>query len=780
MRFEVTDTSGSDLTEFQIPINLDPKTFDYSKTSANGSDLRFTEDDEVTTLSYWVDTWNTSGVSTIWVKVNVSASSTDTFFMYYGNGSASSESNKSSTWLWYDDFSTNTSSLYNALGIDEGPWFNTTEGYVEFREYGGAVGLNHSLLYPDVLASMTNAVIEARVMISVQWEFQGGWWGIYARHNGNYTYPTTYGFDAKPNTTSVERPVLERFNAAARTQLVGASNAMANLNWYDVYATIGNSCDNASCNMTYTLTNVSTNTTLAAFTYNDTSASRILGPGIVAMGCYENTSVRYDYFGVRKIACSEPIVNLGEEEEIASYASRTDYFGGTAGISNLSNTTVQDGDVILMMSGSQQTAFWDDFENTPFIKWDDNYATSWYRDGAQQQNGSYSARASNGNEGYFISDDIDLSDATSADLRFWFRKDDTEGTDFTLYFYNGASWDLIDELDDNGADDIWIEWSNPINISTYGISNFTIGYDATLGTGENVWVDNLSVTKTLYNSLGNVTSINVSLEGKSGWDIFYANHSLPANTDISYQILRASDNTSLCTINATQAAAGYNISSCAGNTSPIKLYADLSTTDASVTPYLQTWNVTRAKVACSQTYDYIGVNQSTDDHFAYWCDIDAMPPTGPNLNSKTEANDAQYNQINSSDNVRWQTLNPGRDDYVFMWYDVTIVENPTDITNIDLFFEGYGETTGTFAIWVYDDTAGTWGQLGTTQEITTGSDSTMTRSITSNFDNYINASGVFAWGVYFDEAQSGVFEDGYWIATDYVKANVSYKSATCQ
>jgi hypothetical protein len=114
-------------------------------------------------------------------------------------------------------------------------------------------------------------------------------------------------------------------------------------------------------------------------------------------------------------------------------------------------------------------------------------------------------------------------------------------------------------------------------------------------TNEDVYVDEFRIIKRpiIYTSPGNVTSINVSLEGKSGWDIFYANHSLPANTDISYQILNASDNTSLCTINATQAAAGYNISSCAGNTSPIKLYGNLSTADTSVTPYLQTWNVTR-------------------------------------------------------------------------------------------------------------------------------------------------------------------------------------------
>jgi len=74
--------------------------------------------------------------------------------------------------------------------------------------------------------------------------------------------------------------------------------------------------------------------------------------------------------------------------------------------------------------------------------------------------------------------------------------------------------------------------------------------------------------------------------------MFYANHSLPTDTNIEYKVLAANGST-LCTINATAAGIGYNISSCAGNISPIRLYANLSTTNGSVTPYLHKWSVTR-------------------------------------------------------------------------------------------------------------------------------------------------------------------------------------------
>jgi hypothetical protein len=151
-----------------------------------------------------------------------------------------------------------------------------------------------------------------------------------------------------------------------------------------------------------------------------------------------------------------------------------------------------------------------------------------------------------------------------------------------------------------------------------------------------------------------------------------------------------------------------------------------------------------------------------------------MPPVGGNLNSKTEATDVQYTQIATSNNVRWQSGNPGRDDEAFMWYDMQIDEYPNWITQIDLVFEGYGEINGTFQIWAYDYSTSVWIQIGIDQEIVSGSDSTMIRSINSGFNNYISGAGILTWGVFFDETTTDWFTDGYWVATDYVRAVVNY------
>ena len=68
--------------------------------------IRFAMADEMTPVNYWIENWNTSGVSTIWLNVSLNASSTSTFFMYYGNTSATIASDGLATFEdWgFDDF----------------------------------------------------------------------------------------------------------------------------------------------------------------------------------------------------------------------------------------------------------------------------------------------------------------------------------------------------------------------------------------------------------------------------------------------------------------------------------------------------------------------------------------------------------------------------------------------------------------------------------------------------------------------------------------------------
>ena len=169
--------------------------------------------------------------------------------------------------------------------------------------------------------------------------------------------------------------------------------------------------------------------------------------------------------------------------------------------SNLGTSRYMNTDYVAMnvTTSVSRTIFRDSFE-VDFSKWTDGGATNWLRDTTQAYNGSYSAHAADGNEGALTSDNIDLSDAISATLDFWYMDDDADaGGDFELYFYDGATYNLIADLA-GGTEDVWQHWDNvSINLSTYRISNFRIMYSASPDflAEENMWVDEVKLNKTM-------------------------------------------------------------------------------------------------------------------------------------------------------------------------------------------------------------------------------------------------------------------------------------------
>ena len=125
----VSNPGGTTLTDFQVKILLDG-TFDFNKAKTDGGDIRFTSADGVTLISYWIESWNKAGAqATIWVKVPSIPASGTTILMYYGNSQASSVSNGTSTFKFFDDF-TNTTMVTqgNWIRVLNYPW--GTAGYV--------------------------------------------------------------------------------------------------------------------------------------------------------------------------------------------------------------------------------------------------------------------------------------------------------------------------------------------------------------------------------------------------------------------------------------------------------------------------------------------------------------------------------------------------------------------------------------------------------------------------------------------------------------------------
>lgn len=87
------------LADFTALVKLNSTRINYTAAQANGDDVRFLDDNR-NLLSHEIERWNSTGISSLWVKVpNISASSSSDFiWMYYGNSSVVDGQNPSSTW----------------------------------------------------------------------------------------------------------------------------------------------------------------------------------------------------------------------------------------------------------------------------------------------------------------------------------------------------------------------------------------------------------------------------------------------------------------------------------------------------------------------------------------------------------------------------------------------------------------------------------------------------------------------------------------------------------
>lgn len=73
------------LANFPILVKLDSGVeIDYTKTQNLGQDIRFTDSDGITLLSYEIEKWDETGSSYVWAKVpSIDTTGTDYIYMYY-------------------------------------------------------------------------------------------------------------------------------------------------------------------------------------------------------------------------------------------------------------------------------------------------------------------------------------------------------------------------------------------------------------------------------------------------------------------------------------------------------------------------------------------------------------------------------------------------------------------------------------------------------------------------------------------------------------------------
>ena len=104
------------------------------------------------------------------------------------------------------------------------------------------------------------------------------------------------------------------------------------------------------------------------------------------------------------------------------------------------------------------------------------------------------------NDGSIYTDDTDMTGASAIGVTFWYMDDDLDGgTDFEFYVYDGASYDLVVQLNP-GSEDVWNKYTWVSTDSQYFDATFRLRFAATPESGEAAFIDDVTINKTLPNS----------------------------------------------------------------------------------------------------------------------------------------------------------------------------------------------------------------------------------------------------------------------------------------
>ena len=128
---KVSNTRNPDtLIEYQVLLNISHD----SDMQPDFNDLRFTWYDETAgqevNIDYWLDKYVDSEYALVWVEVpSIRVLGQEVLYMYYGDPDATSGSNGEETFVFFDDFSTDTTADYKV-------WYNPKERLVGIQMGG--------------------------------------------------------------------------------------------------------------------------------------------------------------------------------------------------------------------------------------------------------------------------------------------------------------------------------------------------------------------------------------------------------------------------------------------------------------------------------------------------------------------------------------------------------------------------------------------------------------------------------------------------------------------
>ncbi|MBP7774899.1 DUF2341 domain-containing protein, partial [Candidatus Woesebacteria bacterium] len=117
----VANPVGEALTNYQSLVTLNTATLiSGGKLRSDCADLRITDTDKTTSLSFWIESGCNSSETKIWVKIpTLSSGESKNISVQYGGGSSTAMSNGSATFDFFDDFSSFNSATWASTGSNQ-------------------------------------------------------------------------------------------------------------------------------------------------------------------------------------------------------------------------------------------------------------------------------------------------------------------------------------------------------------------------------------------------------------------------------------------------------------------------------------------------------------------------------------------------------------------------------------------------------------------------------------------------------------------------------------
>ncbi|MGC9020846.1 MAG: DUF2341 domain-containing protein [Candidatus Methanodesulfokora sp.] len=149
-----TQNSNS-LTDYQVPIVLDTASLiSQGKMRSDCGDIRVTNDDGITKLSYWIECGCNTANTKVWVKVpSIPAGGKKTIYVYYGNPSATSQSNITNVFIFGDDFESGNLNKWTIYtGTTASIVYDSAKGSNVLKVYDTANQISPVAVMPSITA----------------------------------------------------------------------------------------------------------------------------------------------------------------------------------------------------------------------------------------------------------------------------------------------------------------------------------------------------------------------------------------------------------------------------------------------------------------------------------------------------------------------------------------------------------------------------------------------------------------------------------------------------